>query len=76
MDFLDVVLALKYPPVNDFTNAEAENSSDGKGRVFTTHFVCFFNKSTFWGQAQGRQDSAKEAVFLPAVAVQSNLCLC
>lgn len=33
MDFLDAVLALKYPPLNDFTNAEAEKSDDGKGRV-------------------------------------------
>lgn len=37
MDFLDAVLALKYPPVNDFTNAEAEKSDDGKGRVWQKH---------------------------------------
>lgn len=50
MEFLDAVLALKYPPVKDFTNAEAEKSNDGKGRAFLNHFVCLFNKSTFLGQ--------------------------
>lgn len=50
MDFLDAVLALKYPPVNDFISAEAEKSNDGKGGVFINHFVCFFNKSTFLGE--------------------------
>lgn len=33
MDFLDAVLALKYPPADDFTNAEAEKSNNGKGRI-------------------------------------------
>lgn len=49
MDFLDAVLALKYPPVNAFTDAKAEKSSDGKGRVFINNFVCFFSKNTFLG---------------------------
>lgn len=50
MELLDAVLPLKYPPVKDFTNAEAEKSNDGKGRAFINHIVCFFNKSTFLGQ--------------------------